>query len=83
MALESVTKAIEFHHAPAFPVGMFQVNAGVETSHVLGAASVIADYVRERLVDAVADGIEGDDAWVLSLLSDMAKALYRASGAEA
>lgn len=85
MASESVTKAVEFDKAPSYPCGMFQVNPGIDTFHALGNASILSRYVQERLVDAVGPGvpIEGDEAYVLAILADMSRALYKACGAEA
>lgn len=80
---DSLTKEAAFHKAPAFPEGLMQVNAGVENTHALMAAEILSGYVRERLNDMV-NGDEGrDEPWVLSLLTDMSGALYRASGVEA
>lgn len=83
MATESVTKAVEFDHAPAYPCGLFQVNAGVDSHAALSTASILQTYVRERLSTAVESGFEKEEPLVLSLLTDMSRALYRAAGAEA
>lgn len=82
MATGSVTKVVEFNKAPAYPCGLFQVNAGIDTFHSLGEASIIMDYVKERLDSMVGETGETDEPWILSLLTDMAHAIYKASGAE-
>ena len=84
MATKSVTKTVEFDHAPAYPGGLMQVNAGIDTCHSLGLASVLVCFVQQRLVEGVSQGeIVGDEAYVHAFLLDAAKALYKASGAEA
>lgn len=84
MATESVTKAVEFNHAPAFPCGLFQVNAGIDAFHAAGTASILLKHVKDRLVDAVnGQALSDDDAYILALLTDMARATYTACGVEA
>ena len=84
MATESVTKAVEFDHAPVYPRGLFQVNQGIGTTHAIGAEAIVSTFVRERLRDGVADGgLGSDDLWVLGLLTDMSLALRKACGVEA
>ena len=82
MATESVTKVVEFDHAPAYPCGMFQVNAGIDASFAVGDATVLLQYVRNRLVDGVASPLDSDEARVLALLADMSNALFQAAGVE-
>lgn len=84
MATEQVTKVVEFDRAPAYPCGLFQVNAGIDTFHALGQASIMLQYVQRRLTDAVnGNELVDDDCYVLALLTDMARATYKACGAEA
>ena len=83
MTMSSVTTATGFVHTPAFPGGLLQVNAGIETGHALRTAACITSFIQTRLDQAVQDGMDSEEAWVHSLLLDMATALQTACGATA
>ena len=83
MATKSVTKAVAFDESPAYPDGMFQVNANVPTMFALSQAKTLSDFVRLRLQDAVgSEAVGGDEAFVYTLIMGMSQALYAAAGVE-
>lgn len=64
---------------------LFSVNAGIPVFVAYSLAECLLCHVRSRLSDAVGAGepIQGDEAYALELLMDVALSLYAACGEHA
>lgn len=80
MADSTKTHAAEFAHHGSAP--LLAVRPGVPTDEAESLIGIILSHLRHRLIDAVGHGapIAGDEAYLLSLLTDMAAALRKAAG---
>lgn len=80
---EQVTSAVEFHGAPAWDGGMFQVRAGTPIFFAKSEIEIILGYVRDRMQSAAQTGLESDEAYIHALLLNMVEALRASVGQRA
>ena len=84
MNRSDTTTAERFGYIPASDHHLFEVRAGIDTSHAIGDADCLDEGVFKLLTDAVAtDGMTPELVWLCRFAMDAAQALRSASGVTA